>query len=174
MEWALLLVALALVVGLGVQRAAPRSGPTSPAVAPAPGHPARPRDTPGRCGPPILPPEDEQDIEQLFAVVDREATHHLLALLEIRLHDVIHRQVPVRGIRASPAPHVARICFSNGVVVLATTRRPGDLVAMAAAMLRTSVTLRAYEVTPEGPALHFGWRCGAGLEVVAVGLDQAD
>ncbi len=167
MEWVLLLVALALVIGLGGQRAAPR-------------HDARtdPRRGDIRGGTDEIlggiPPDDAHDMEQMFAVVDQEAAEHLVRLLEVRMRDVIHRQVPVRGIRQAPAPHVARICFSNGVVVLATSRRPGDLVRLAGAMLRTSVTLHRFEVTPDGPALRFGWRHGGELEVVAVGLDQAD
>lgn len=168
MEWALLLVALALVIGLGAQHGAAREGARPHRSRPATPSPGTEELSAG------VPPDDAHDVEQMFAVVDREAAEHLVRLLEVRMRDVIHRQVPVRGIRQSPAPHVARICFSNGVVVLAASRRPGDLMHLAAAMLRTSVTLDRFEVTPDGPALRFGWRHGGVLEVVAVGLDQAD
>lgn len=168
MEWALLVVVLALVVGLGRKRAAAQ---VQPLARPIPRSGPRPTSA---AEPPLLGADDERELERLFAAAEREGSDHLVRVLEMRMHEVIHRQVPVRAIKASPARRVARICFSNGVVVLATTRHTGDLVDMAAAMLRTSVTLRRFEITPDGPGLHFGWRHGGRLDVVAVGLDQAD
>ncbi|MCE0487431.1 hypothetical protein [Ornithinimicrobium sediminis] len=167
MEWALALVALVLVVGLGWSRAA-RQQPEEPHTGVA-----RPRP---RAPDPDLPlsADDEQDLERMFAEVDREEAAHLRRLLEVRMGDVIRRQVPVRAIRQAPARSVARICFSNGDVVLATSRRPGDFLHMATAMLRTSVTLAELSPGDQGPALRFTWRGGGTLEVIAVGLDQAD
>ena len=121
-----------------------------------------------------MSPDDEMDLERIFAEVDREEAAHLMRLLELRMGDVIRRQVPVRAIRQAPARTVARICFSNGVIVLATTMKAGDLVHMASAMLTTSVTLDELSHTPEGPVLRFVWRGGGRIEVLAVGLDQAD
>ncbi len=118
--------------------------------------------------------EDEADLEAMFAAVDDEVLEDLLGLLEVRMRGVMLRRVPVRVIRSSPAPRVARICFSDGTIVLATTRRPGEMVPMAFAMLKTSVTLEAFERTQDGPSLRFGWRSGGTVEVLAVGLDQAD
>lgn len=118
--------------------------------------------------------EDQADLEAMFAAVDEDVQDHLLGLLEVRMRGVMLRQVPVRVIRTSPAPSVARICFSDGTIVLATTRRPGQLIQMALAMVRTSVTLDAFEITNDGPSLRFGWRPDGELEVIAVGLDQAD
>jgi hypothetical protein len=169
MEWALAVVALVLAAGLGWQRAARRT-PDVPRLT----HETRaPRGRPDPDDPP-LSRDDEQDLERMFAEVDREEAAHLMRLLELRMGDVIHRQVPVRAIRQAPARTVARICFSNGVIVLATTRKPGDLVHMATAMLTTSVTLDELSHTADGPVLRFAWRGGGGLEVLAVGLDQAD
>ncbi|MGB3594179.1 MAG: hypothetical protein WA994_08420, partial [Ornithinimicrobium sp.] len=88
--------------------------------------------------------------------------------------DLIGRRVPVRDIRAAPAPRVARIAFSSGDVVLITTKNAGDLIGMAKAMQVTSVTLGALSLTEEGPILQFTWNYGHSLEVYAVGLDQAD
>jgi hypothetical protein len=168
MEWALAVVALVLAAGLGWQRAA-RRAPEVPRLTPD-----RRTDRGPAPGDPPLSDDDAQDLERMFAAVDREEAGQLVRLLQLRMRDVIHRQVPVRAIRQAPARSVARICFSNGVVVLATSRRPGDLVHMATAMLTTSVTLHGLRHTPEGPVLHFSWRGSEGLEVLAVGLDQAD
>ncbi len=169
MEWALAVVALALAAGLGWQRAARRT-PDVPRLTP------RTRAAQGRPDPadPPVSPDDEMDLERIFAEVDREEAAHLMRLLELRMGDVIRRQVPVRAIRQAPARTVARICFSNGVIVLATTMKAGDLVHMASAMLTTSVTLDELSHTPEGPVLRFVWRGGGRIEVLAVGLDQAD
>lgn len=125
---------------------------------------------------PLLRGEDQSELDHLFAAVDAEVADRLIELLELRLHDVIRRQVPVRVIRASPAPRVARICFSNGIIVLVKPHSSGGLVPMAKAMLRTSVTLDHYERPHEDrpPILRFVWRQGGQVEVIAVGLDQAD
>lgn len=160
MSWVLLALAVALLLGRGARGGTPAAGRTGagdPEVAAGGWDEA-----------------DRRDLERMFAEVDAESAEVLLALLRTRMQDVLHRQVPVRAIRASPTRHVARICFSNGVVVLATTQRPGDLVPMAAAMLTTSVTLRTLELTPDGPLLGFGWHPQGRVQLVAVGLDQAD
>lgn len=116
----------------------------------------------------------EAELDQIFAEVDQQSASDLVRLLRIRTQDLIGRQVPVRDIRAAPAHRVARIAFSNGDIVLASSQTPGDLVSMAKAMVVTSVTLTAMSVTDEGPVLHFAWNYGHTLKVYAVGLDQAD
>lgn len=144
-------IALALVLGLGLTPAL-RTSPADPEPSAA----------------------QDREIEELFATVDAETSADLVRLLHVRTHDLIGRQVPVRDIRAAPAPRVARIAFSSGDVVLVTTKNPGDLIAMAKAMQVTSVTLGALSLTEEGPVLQFLWNYGHSLEVYAVGLDQAD
>lgn len=119
-------------------------------------------------------PTHEHELDEIFAAVDSEASADFLHMLHLRTYELIGRQVPVRDIRAAPTQRVARIAFSNGDVVLATTQTPGDLVKMAKAMLQTSVTLAALSQTPDGPMLRFVWNYGHALEVFAVGLDQAD
>ncbi len=116
----------------------------------------------------------EQELDEIFAAVDSEASAAFVHMLHLRTHELIGRQVPVRDIRAAPTQRVARIAFSNGDVVLATTKTPGDLVIMARAMLVTSVTLSGLSETADGPMLRFVWNYGHALEVFAVGLDQAD
>lgn len=169
-----MLVALILVLGLSGLRAVRDRGRTdAPASCDPPATPPRARPS-NQVEPSSMLSEDEADLEQMFAAVDSEVLEDLLGLLEVRLRGVMLRGVPVRVIRASPAPSVARICFSDGTTVLATTKRPGEMVPMAFAMLKTSVTLEAFEHTQDGPSLRFGWRPGGTLEVLAVGLDQAD
>jgi len=119
-------------------------------------------------------PTHEQELDEIFAAVDSESSADFVHMLHLRTHELIGRQVPVRDIRAAPAKRVARIAFSNGDIVLATTKTPGDLVVMAKAMLVTSVTLSGLLQTPEGPMLRFVWNYGHALDVFAVGLDQAD
>lgn len=148
MEWVLVAIALALLLGKAVL-------------------PARERE------PETLPDEDHE-LAQIFAAVDAQSAGDLERLLRIRTQELIGRQVPVRDIRAAPAHRVARIAFSNGDIVLASSQQPGDLVLMAKAMLVTSVTLRGMSVTDDGPMLHFAWNYGHSLAVHAVGLDQAD
>ncbi len=151
MEWVLAAIAVALVVGLGI----------IPALRKKPAPPT---------------PDDTQDreINELFATVDAEASADLVRLLHVRTRELIGRRVPVREIRAAPAPRVARIAFSSGDVVLVTTKAPGDLIAMAKAMQVTSVTLSELSMLQERPVLQFVWNYGHSLQVYAVGLDQAD
>lgn len=122
----------------------------------------------------VEPPAHEQEIDDLFAAVDIEASADFIHLLRLHTHELIARQVPVRDIRAAPTPRVARIAFSNGVIVLTRTKAPGDLVMIAKAMSVTSVTLSGLSQTTEGPMLRFVWTDGHSLDVFAVGLDQAD
>jgi hypothetical protein len=117
---------------------------------------------------------EASEINEAFARVQAEGSPHLERLLRLRTKDLIARRVPVRQIRTAPAPEVARIAFGNGVVVLATTKTPGDLARMARAMTVTSVVLEQMRVTEQGPVLRFTWRYRHHLEVYAVGLDQAD
>ncbi len=148
MEWALAVIALALLLGLGVLPVLRRPGPELSA--------------------------DERELHEVFASVEAEVSSDLVTMLRLRVLDLIDRQVPVRDIRAAPTRRVARIAFSNGVVVLARTRTPGDLVPLARAMMVTSVTLASIAVTDNGPVLRFKWNYGHSLEMRAVGLDQAD
>lgn len=122
----------------------------------------------------VSPETPHSEIDEIFARVDAEDSAGLERMLRVRTKDLIARRVPVRRILAAPAPHVARIAFSNGVIVLATSRTPGDLVRLAQAMEVTSVVLERMDSTEEGPVLRFAWKGGHGLEVDAVGLDQAD
>ncbi|MGC1208667.1 MAG: hypothetical protein WA880_11990 [Ornithinimicrobium sp.] len=151
MEWVLAAFALVLLVGIGL----------TPALRAAPAEPEPSTD-------------QEREIQELFATVDAETSADLIRLLHVRTRDLIGRQVPVREIRAAPAPRVARIAFSSGDVVLVTSKTPGDLISMAKAMQVTSVTLGALSVSEQGPILQFTWNYGHSLEVYAVGLDQAD
>ncbi len=151
MEWLLAAIALGLVVGLGI----------APAL----------RRRPAEPGPSA---EQDRELQELFATVDAETSADLVRLLHARTRDLIGRRVPVRDIRAAPAPRVARIAFSSGDVVLITTKNAGDLIGMAKAMQVTSVTLGALSLTEQGPILQFTWNYGHSLEVYAVGLDQAD
>jgi len=122
----------------------------------------------------VSPEVHTTEIDEIFARVDAEESVTLEAMLRVRTKDLIARRVPVRQIREAPAPHVARLAFSNGVIVLVTTKIPGDLARMARAMEVTSVVLEQMKATPEGPVLQFVWKQAHRLEVYAVGLDQAD
>ncbi|MGB3186079.1 MAG: hypothetical protein WBG36_03150 [Ornithinimicrobium sp.] len=148
MEWVVAALALALLVGKGLMPLWRRDDTSAPHY--------------------------EAELDEIFAAVDAQSSTDLVRLLRIRTQELIGRQVPVRDIRAAPAPRVARIAFSNGDIVLATAQRPGDLIGMAKAMIVTSVTLTKLSVTDDGPMLHFGWNYGHSLVVHAVGLDQAD
>ncbi|MBW8172642.1 hypothetical protein K0651_06205 [Ornithinimicrobium sp. Arc0846-15] len=175
MEWVLLGVVALAVIALGVSRSGRDNADQPAPESTQSGKPAA-KPSPTAKPDPSLAATDQAEIDHLFAAVDAEIADKLIELLEVRLRDVIRRQVPVRSIRSSPAPSVARICFSNGVIVLAKTRASGGLIPMAKAMLSTSVTLERYDRSDEEkpPALHFVWRNGGHVEVTAVGLDQAD
>lgn len=122
----------------------------------------------------VSPEIHTAEIDEIFARVDAEDAARLEKLLRVRTKDLIARRVPVRRIRQAPTPRVARIAFSNGVIVLVTTKTPGDLVRMARAMQGTSVVLDQMRLTSQGPVLRFVWHEADRLEVYAVGLDQAD
>ncbi len=147
-EWILMAVAVALVVAVSL---APRR---------------RKDDT--------AAPTPDQELNDIFAAVDSESSAAFIHMLHVRTHELIGRKVPVRDIRAAPTQKVARIAFSNGDIVLATSQTPGDLGLMAKAMLVTSVTLSGLTETEHGPMLRFVWNYGHVLDVFAVGLDQAD
>ncbi|MGB5951845.1 MAG: hypothetical protein WBG57_04925 [Ornithinimicrobium sp.] len=148
MEWVLAVIVLALLIGKAVLPKWERQESDAPAEA--------------------------DELEEIFAAVDAQTSGDLVRLLRLRTQELIGRQVPVRDIRAAPAHRVARIAFSNGDIVLASSQHPGDLMTMAKAMLVTSVTLSSMSVTDDGPMLHFRWNYGHSLVVHAVGLDQAD
>lgn len=167
MEALLVVVALALALGLGL---APIVRRRRHAVSPErPGPGVRTDDSHTEAI-----DSQQAEIEEIFARVDAEESSGLESMLRVRANDLIARRVPVRRIREAPAPRVARIAFSNGVIVLVATSAPGDLVRMARAMTVTSVVLERMTSTPQGPVLRFVWRGDQRLEVYAVGLDQAD
>lgn len=150
-EWVLVVIALALIVGRTLTPVLRKPAAQATPVA-----------------------AQAQEMAEMFAAVDAETSQDLLRLLHVRTHELIGRHVPVREIRSAPTRGVARIAFSNGDVVLASTKVPGDLIGMAKAMQVTSVTLQALSMTDEGPVLRFGWNYGHTLQVYAVGWDQAD
>lgn len=160
MEWAVVALALVLVLGLGVVRAL-RSRPRGGAP-----RPRRPDD-------PVLSPEDEDELTREFAAVEAEGAHTLESLLDLRLRVLASRRVPLRAIRTAPGPHTGRLAFADSTVLLARARRPGELYRLALAIPDNALTIDTWSHEDDGTVLTFTWAQDS-AEVVVLGLDQHD
>ncbi|MCK0110726.1 hypothetical protein MWU75_01025 [Ornithinimicrobium sp. F0845] len=170
MEWAVLVLALALVLGLGVVRALrdrrQRRGTSAR-------EPRAPRPGPRRPDDPDVAPEDEAELAREFAAVEAEGAHTLEALLELRLRVLSTRRVPLRAIRAAPGPHTGRLAFADSTVLLARARHPGELYRLALAIPDNALTIDAWSHEQDGTVLTFTW-LHESAEIVVIGLDQND
>lgn len=155
MEWAALVLALVLILGLMLTRALRGSDQDTPDVG--------------------LTPEDTAELTREFAAVAEESSHALESLLDRRLWVLASRRVPVRAIRHAPGlPHTGRLVFADGTVLLARAQRPGELYRLALAVADgRSVTIDAWSHGPDGTALRCTWS-QEGADLLVLGLDQAD
>jgi hypothetical protein len=168
MEWALLALALVLLVGLALARAR-HDGATSRGR----GRKALGRRRRGAADELQLVPDDEAELAREFAAVEHEHAHVLDALLNLRLRTVHSRRVPLRAIRAAPGPHTGRLVFANGTVLLARARRPGELYTVALNLRNHAVCLDSWTREADGTVLHLRW-ADESAELLVLGLDQAD
>lgn len=160
MEWAIALLALALVLGLMVARAVRDRS-------------ARPR-TGARAPQDALAPQDESDLAREFAAVEEELGATRQRLLARRLEVLRTRQIPLRAVRPAPGPRTGRLVFADGTVVIARARRPGELYVMAVQLHDHAVCLESFTAADEGTVLRMVWPPEGSAELVALGLDQAD
>ncbi|WP_256841966.1 hypothetical protein [Ornithinimicrobium cryptoxanthini] len=167
MEWVVLLLALALVVGLAVVRARRPARPDR-AQPPQPARPRRPRGDE-----PALTPDDEEDLARGFAAAEHDGSHILEALLDRRLRTVQSRRVPLRAVRPAPGVHTGRLVFANGMVLLARARRPSELYLVALNVRAHAICLDSWSHEPDGTVLRLTWNSET-AELLALGLDQAD
>ncbi|NLG23286.1 MAG: hypothetical protein GX555_17845 [Actinomycetales bacterium] len=168
MEWAVLALALALVLGLGVISAlrdrSQRHDTTDL---------REPRRLRPRPDDPDVTPEDEAELAREFAAVEAEGAHALESLLDLRLRVLSSRRVPLRAIRAAPGPHTGRLAFADSTVLLARARRPGELYRLALAIPDNAVTIDTWSHEQDGTVLTFTWPQES-AEIVVIGLDQQD
>lgn len=169
---ALLVLAL-LAGGLGAVRlrrgaARPDTGTAAAASAVTA---ATPAPTPGRADPGA---DETIDLDAAFDRVLADHAHELGELLQLRLRNLVDRQVPVRGIRPAPGSHTARVCFADGTVVLARSASHGDLVLLVRGMHLGSVRLAGFSREGQVTRLDLRWRTGQRVALLAVGLDQPD
>lgn len=167
MEWAALVLALVLILGLMLARAL-RDRPGGP--------PSTARRGSGRDGPdPGLTPEDTAELTREFAAAAEESSHALESLLDRRLWVLASRRVPLRAIRhAAGLPHSGRLVFADGTVLLARAQRPGELYRLALAVADgRSVTIDVWSHGPEGTALRCTWSRES-ADLLVLGLDQSD
>lgn len=167
MEWVVLLLALALVVGLAVVRARRADRPDRA----LPQRAARSRKP--RGDEPALTPDDEAELARGFAAAEHDDSHILDALLDRRLRTVQSRRVPLRAVRPAPGVHTGRLVFANGMVLLARARRPGELYLVALNVHAHAICLDSWSREPDGTVLRLTWNAET-AELLALGLDQAD
>lgn len=160
----MLILALALALGLGLARSL-RDRRRRAEEPPEP-----PRRRPGD---PELTLEDEAELARELAAVEAQGSHTLESLLDFRLRVLSSRRVPLRAVRAAPAPHTGRLAFADSTVLLARARRPGELYRLAMAVRDNAITIDTWSHEQDGTVLRMTWP-GESAELVAVGLDQAD
>lgn len=159
MEWVLLGVALALLLGLLVvrQHGAGRS--------------SRPLAT-GEVDDLFSGADD--DLQSRLETAYQEAGHSKEVLVSAQLDLIRDRQVPLRSVRPAPSEHTARLRFANGTTVIARAARPGQIYQLAMALQRHHVTLRSWTLQGESMALVLQWPPDGTADLIAEGLDQAD
>jgi len=93
-----------------------------------------------------------------------------------RLHLLVERSVPARGIEAAPVPRAARVRFADGTTVVAKTSVPGELGLLALAIRRASVTPRACYMGADDQVriVLVGRPNGHPVSLQVVGFDQPD
>lgn len=118
--------------------------------------------------------DDDLEIDEVFARVERENAPDVSLLVASRLDPLVRRCVPVRAVRAAPGRNSARICFADGTVVLARGRRPGGIAELALQVHRHTVCMESWTREADVTTMNLRWAPRGGVAVVAVGLDQAD
>ncbi|HOB04931.1 MAG TPA: hypothetical protein PKM36_06630 [Propionibacteriaceae bacterium] len=102
----------------------------------------------------------------------------LLALLGVRLDQLMARRIPVRGVSAGPVLHSTRLRFADGTTLLVRSERSGNMARVLQAVLsgrpvlverwerRSGGLALALAVQSSGRRLHLG--------MVVLGPDQPD
>ena len=119
--------------------------------------------------------DDALDLEAAFLAVQADADEARLRLVRLRLEDLRARQEPLRTIRASPGPAVARLGFADGTVILARSASTGDLSAVVRLHHRGGLVVSDVDEISDGVVMRLAASPGRGrCTMIAVGLDQSD
>lgn len=122
-----------------------------------------------------LQPSDADELARRFDVVDAEHAARFGRQLVRRLHLLVDREVPARGVEPVPAWGAARLRFADGTTVVVRGASAGDLGVLAGWVRRRSVVPRAVSGTGPGARLTFAAPDGRRqLDVVVRGFDQPD
>lgn len=102
----------------------------------------------------------------------------VLALLGIRLDELINRRVPVRGIHAGPVELSTRLRFADGTTLLVRSEQSGNLArVLRAVQTGRAVLIERWERRPGGLAMSLGMQLDGKrihLAMLVLGPDQPD
>lgn len=119
-------------------------------------------------------PADEQDVDQLFARVDAEASRAaLLDRLTYQLDQLIARRTPLRSVRTAPRRGLTRLGFADSTVMVGHGSNATDAAVLTMVLPEHTVLPISYTVEEQGVRLLLGWSSGT-VAVLVVGSDQAD
>lgn len=118
---------------------------------------------------------DAAELEAAFLAIEAEIDEDRLWLVRTRLERLRTNQVPLRTIRASPGPAVARLGFADGTVILARSASPGDLSTVVRLHQRGGLVVVDVDELSDGVVVRLAASIGRGrCTMIAVGLDQSD
>jgi hypothetical protein len=122
-----------------------------------------------------IDPADTADIDARFAAVDADQVPRRDLRLALRLHPLVERRVPARGVAAGPGRRGARVRFADGTTVLVRGADPGDVGVLASWVRERSVLPASCSTEVDGTHLVFASPRGRRtVSVIVTGFDQPD
>jgi hypothetical protein len=118
---------------------------------------------------------DAAEVARRLDRVDAEHATRFARQLVHRLHQLVDRGVPARGIEPVPAWGAARLRFADGTTLVVRGAAAGDVGVLASWARRGSIVPRSVSTAASRARLTFAAPDGHGEVAVLVrGLDQPD
>lgn len=117
---------------------------------------------------------DSGEVADRLARIVADAGSTQRRLLSGRLTSLRSHRVPLRAIRRSPVPKVARLLFADGTVILARSLVQGEVTRLGLMREAGSVVIADFGRHPDGIEVALRGVRGDACRVLAVGLDQSD
>ncbi len=124
----------------------------------------------------LLDSEERRMLDEAFAAVEREHAEPVRRFLASRVVLLHHRRVPLRAVRPSGEPPIARLCFANGTVLRA---RPAGSEGWAPLLLAVgargeSVVVESYSLGEGDVSVVLAGPGRVRRHAVVVGVDQPE